>query len=174
MRKTTKHILMLGSLLFLITISCMGQNQFSDYVSFLQDTTKTESNKIYTITDSTKLDAFIKDWLGVKYKLGGKTKRGIDCSQFSKRLYRDVYGKELGNNCLQQWNQTKRILKGDLKVGDIIFFRSRQSPSGWHCGVYVGNDNFVHAANKDEGVKISSLSEPKYKKGYKGSGRLIN
>jgi cell wall-associated NlpC family hydrolase len=57
-------------------------------------------------------------------------------------------------------------------VGDIVFFRSKQSPSGWHCGVYLGMDMFVHSANKDEGVKVSSLLEPRYLSGYKGAGRL--
>jgi len=45
---------------------------------------------------------------------------------------------------------------------------------GWHCGTYIGETMFVHAANKYEGVKISSLLEPRYKNAYKGAGRLKN
>ncbi len=120
----------------------------------------------------TPLSSFVMEWYGVKYRLGGSTKRGIDCSQFTKKLYSTVYGKKLGDNCQKQWNQTKRIKKDSLTVGDIVFFRSRQSPSGWHCGLYLGNDTFVHAANKKEGVKISSLFEPRYLRAYKGAGRL--
>jgi len=103
--------------------------------------------------------------------LGGKTERGIDCSQFTKRLYKDVYGKQLENVAYKQWNETKRIKKDSLTIGDLVFFRSRQSPSGWHCGTYLGETMFVHAANRYEGVKISSLLEPKYKAAYKGAGR---
>ena len=121
---------------------------------------------------TTTLDSFINNWLGVKYRLGGSTKRGIDCSQFTKRLYKDVYGTNLGNNCAIQWKQTIRIDKPNLKVGDIVFFRSRISPSGWHCGLYIGENNFVHASNRHEGVKISSLDEPRYLKAYKGAGRI--
>ncbi len=120
----------------------------------------------------TPLSTFVMGWYGVKYRLGGSTRRGIDCSQFTKKLYWEVYGKKLGNNCAEQWRQTKRIVKDSLITGDIVFFRSRQSPSGWHCGLYLGNGTFAHAANKKEGVKISSLSEPRYLKSYKGSGRL--
>jgi lipoprotein Spr len=123
------------------------------------------------IKDST-LTSFVNEWLGVKYKLGGSTKRGIDCSQFSKKLYKDVYGKTIGNNCQTQWRQSNRIKKEELVIGDVVFFRSRQSPSGWHCGVFIGDDKFVHAANRYEGVKISSLSELRYHKNYKGSGRF--
>lgn len=119
------------------------------------------------------LDSFINEWIGKPYKFGGKTKSGIDCSQFTKRLYNDVYALDLKGTCSRQWNQTKRILKSALEVGDILFFRSRLSPSGWHCGIYIGENKFVHASNKLEGVKISSLSEAVYRKNYKGAGRLM-
>lgn len=119
------------------------------------------------------LDSFINEWIGKPYKFGGKTKSGIDCSQFTKRLYNDVYGLDLKGTCSRQWNQTKRILKSALEVGDILFFRSRLSPSGWHCGIYIGENKFVHASNKLEGVKISSLIEDVYRKNYKGAGRLL-
>ena len=157
MKKITFIItfLMIGSIGY-------GQNQFIDYVEY----SKLNPTKL------TPLTSFVMEWYGVKYRLGGSTKRGIDCSQFTKKLYWEVYGLKLGKNCAEQWNQTKRVKKDSLQVGDIVFFRSRQSPSGWHCGLYLGNDTFAHAANKKEGVKISSLFEPRYLHSYKGAGRL--
>jgi lipoprotein Spr len=123
-------------------------------------------------TQDTTLNKFILKWLGKPYKLGGKTEKGIDCSQFNKRLYQDVYSTQLENVCYKQWNQTGRIRRDSLQVGDLLFFRSKQSPSGWHCGIYIGNTYFVHAANRYEGVKISSINEPRYLKTFKGGGRL--
>ena len=146
MKQTFKDITILVIVMLLITISCVGQTK--------------------------ELSTFVNEWMGVRYRLGGSTKKGIDCSQFTKKLYGEVYGIKLGNNCQQQWNQTIRIQRDSLVVGDILFFRSRLSPSGWHCGLYLGDGNFVHAANKVEGVKISNLSEPRYKKGFKGAGRI--
>jgi murein DD-endopeptidase / murein LD-carboxypeptidase len=154
--------LILSIVMTSITILSFAQNQFSDYVGHLENNTP----------NLKPLASFVMEWYGVKYKLGGSTKKGIDCSQFTKKLYWEVYGLKLGKNCAEQWNQTKRIKKDSLKVGDIVFFRSRQSPSGWHCGLYLGNDSFAHAANKKEGVKISSLFEPRYLRSYKGAGRL--
>lgn len=143
-------------------LSTSAQNQVIDYVEY---------NKLNPLK-LTPLSTFVMEWYGVRYRLGGSTKKGIDCSQYTKKLYWEVYGRKLGDNCQKQWNQTKRIKKDSLVVGDIIFFRSRQSPSGWHCGLYLGNGTFSHAANKKEGVKISSLSEPRYLRAYKGAGRL--
>lgn len=125
-------------------------------------------------TEDTVLNSFILKWLGKPYKLGGKTEKGIDCSQFNKRLYLDVFKLELQNVCYKQWNQTQRVKRDSLKTGDLLFFRSKQSPSGWHCGCYIGNSYFVHAANRFEGVKISSIMEPKYLRVYRGAGRLMN
>lgn len=127
----------------------------------------------YAQTQNEKLNTFIKEWLGVKYRYGGKTKNGIDCSQFNKRLYLDVYDVKIDNTCSKQWNETKRILKENLIEGDLLFFRSSISPSGWHCGVYIGNNKFVHSANKKQGVIISDLSELRYKRAFKGGGRII-
>jgi lipoprotein Spr len=157
MKKITITIIMT-----LTVMSSMGQNQIRDFI----DHNKVNPMKL------TPLSTFVMSWYGVKYKLGGNTKRGIDCSQYTKRLYWDVYGRKLGNNCAEQWKETKRILKDSLITGDIVFFRSTQSPSGWHCGLYLGNGTFAHAANRKEGVKISSLSEPRYLRAYKGAGRL--
>jgi lipoprotein Spr len=122
-------------------------------------------------TDST-MNRFIGHWVGKPYRLGGQTERGIDCSQFNKRLYKEVFEIKLGNNCQAQWIQTDRVSRDSLELGDLVFFRSTISPSGWHCGTYIGNNQIVHAANRAEGVKISTLDEPKYKKGYKGAGRI--
>ena len=126
------------------------------------------------LTADTVLNSFMLHWIGKPYKLGGKTEKGIDCSQFNKRLYADVYKLNLENVCYRQWDQTQRVKQDSLKVGDLLFFRSKQSPSGWHCATYIGETMFVHAANKYEGVKVSSLLEPRYKNAYKGAGRLIN
>ena len=123
-------------------------------------------------TQDSTLNNFILKWLGKPYKLGGKTEKGIDCSQFNKRLYQDVYNLTLENVCYKQWNQTGRIKRDSLSTGDLLFFRSKSSPSGWHCGVYIGNTYFVHAANKFEGVRISSINEPRYSRTFRGGGRV--
>jgi len=154
-----KLIVMIGSLLLSATSTAqIPLEKFDDGV-FVEDSI---------------LNSFILKWLGKPYKLGGKTEKGIDCSQFTKRLYKDVYNLDLQNVAYKQWNQTVRVKRDSLQIGDLVFFRSRQSPSGWHCGAYIGNTYFVHAANKFEGVKVSSLKEPRYLKSYRGGGRLKN
>lgn len=152
-------------LILVISIPLIGFSQTNKQLFVL--------DSIPVLTPDTTLNNFVYHWLGKPYKLGGKTERGIDCSQFNKRLYKDVYKIELQNVCYKQWDETRRIPKDSLQIGDLLFFRSRVSPSGWHCATYIGETMFVHAANRYEGVKISSLNEPRYKKAYKGAGRKL-
>ena len=121
-----------------------------------------------------KLSLFINEWLGVPYKFGGSTKKGIDCSKFTQKLFKDVYGVDIPGVSWKQWNFTERISFSDLMLGDLVFFNSRKSPSGWHVGFYSGENKFVHASNRKDDVKISSLQEEIYRKNFKGGGRLPN
>ena len=134
-----------------------------------------QTNSVFELkpkySNDTTLNSFIVHWLRKPYRLGGNTEKGIDCSQFNKRLALNVYKIEIENTCILQWETTPRVSKDSLQVGDLIFFKSKQSPSKWHCGTYIGETMFVHASNKYEGVKISSLNEPNYKKAYRGAGR---
>jgi len=129
--------------------------------------------ELLTPETNNTLDQFVKTWIGRPYRLGGNSEAGIDCSNFVVRLYREVYNSlSLSGTCRYLWKQTQRITTDVLREGDLIFFNSPQSPSGWHVGVYLGNNQFVHAANRKEGVKISSLNEDYYKRHYKGAGRI--
>ena len=123
-----------------------------------------------TQLDST-LNKFVTNWLGKPYKLGGNTENGIDCSQFTKRLYSEVFNTILPNVAYLQWNFTIRIAKDAIQTGDILFFRSKASPSGWHCGIYLGGNQFIHASGKKYGVIISEFIGTPYQNTFKGAGR---
>jgi hypothetical protein len=177
MKQTIRDFLILVIILCCIGMSCMGQTLITTIPAPIKDNILPllQVKTIETVTQQTTnplLSEFIDEWMGTRYVLGGSTKRGIDCSNFNKKLYHYVYQIELKDVCIKQWNQTDRVDREKLKQGDLLFFRSTLSPSGWHCGVYIGDDNFVHSSNKKEGVKISSLNEPRYKRAFKSGGRI--
>ena len=114
---------------------------------------------------------FIVDWWGTKYRYGGSSKKGIDCSAFTSKLAKEVYGVSLPRTASQQYKQAKRIPKEELKDGDLVFFRTG-TRSGWHVGVYITEGWFVHSSSNG-GVKFSNLKEKTYSKRYYGSGRIL-
>jgi cell wall-associated NlpC family hydrolase len=109
----------------------------------------------------------IDEWLGTRYRLGGTTKDGIDCSALVQILYVTQYGINLPRTAREQYDATHRISRTDLKEGDLVFFNTQGGVS--HVGIYLQNNKFVHASSG--GVTISDLFEPYYEKRFIGVGR---
>jgi len=111
---------------------------------------------------------FIDNWFGTRYKLGGTTKRGIDCSALTGALLLAVYGFNLPRTARQQYDATDHIDKDQLQEGDLVFFNTHGGVS--HVGVYLENDYFLHAST--HGVTISSLDDHYYAKRFICGGRV--
>ncbi len=109
-------------------------------------------------------------WKGVRYRLGGDTRRGIDCSAFVQRTFREQFGIDLPRSTYEQKTTGHYIARNKLRVGDLVLFRS--GSTGRHIGIYLGNDKFVHASTSS-GVMISSLNENYWKKRYREGRRII-
>lgn len=118
---------------------------------------------------STKMFEFIDEWYGTRYRLGGTTKKGIDCSAFSQFLFAAVYGLNLPRTAREQYKLTDRISRTDLTEGDLLFFNTRGGVS--HVGVYLQNNKFVHAASS-EGVMISDVFDDYWVRRFIGVGRI--
>lgn len=109
------------------------------------------------IESDNKVDSIIKPWLGKPYRYGGTTKRGIDCSAFTQKIWKEL-GVLIPRTARSQYQAADKIDTCDMQVGDLLFFMSRQSPSGWHVAFYLGNNKFVHAANRRMGVIVQDLT----------------
>lgn len=114
---------------------------------------------------------FIEDWFGTRYKYGGETKRGIDCSALTGGLLMAVYGFAVPRTARQQYEVSEKIKKEELKEGDLVFFNTTGGVS--HVGLYLGNDYFVHASSS-QGVTITSLNDPYFSRRYIGAGRVLD
>lgn len=124
--------------------------------------------EVETVTNSA-LYSFIDDWYGTHYRMGGTTKKGIDCSAFSGTLLSTIYSVDMPRTAREQYKVCEKINKEDLVAGDLVFFNTRGGVS--HVGVYLANNCFVHSSSSD-GVKISSLNEAFYARKFIGGGRV--
>ena len=113
---------------------------------------------------------FYNEWKNVKYKMGGVSKTGIDCSAFTQKIYRDKFGIELSRTTRTQVNEGIEVARSELQPGDLVFFKT--SKTDRHVGVYVGNNKFLHSSIR--GVQYTSLDKPFYKKNYWTSRRIID
>jgi LysM repeat protein len=105
----------------------------------------------------------VKTFLGVPYKLGGSTLRGIDCSAFVKKIY-EIFSIQLPRTTREQFSIGKMVEKEQLKEGDLVFFRRRGNSA--HVGIYIGDNQFVHASSYNREVKVDYLDAPYYNKRF--------
>jgi cell wall-associated NlpC family hydrolase len=116
---------------------------------------------------------FIDEWYGVRYRMGGTSKKGIDCSAFVQQLYKAAFGTDLLRTAGLQFQSAIYVKdKTDLKEGDLVFFRIGTSRIS-HVGVYLRNNYFVHSASS-KGVSIANLTTAYWAKYFAGGGRILN
>jgi cell wall-associated NlpC family hydrolase len=113
---------------------------------------------------------YIDEWYGVPYRYGGSTKEGIDCSAFTAGLMAGVFGLTIPRTAREQYQNSLRIEKEDLREGDLVFFNTTGGIS--HVGIYLVNNRFAHASTSS-GIMISDLNEDYFFRRYQGAGRFI-
>ena len=106
------------------------------------------------------------NWAGTRYRLGGSTKAGIDCSAFVQKVM-SSFDLSMPRSTSEQKSVGRQISKSDLRPGDLVFFRKNQ-----HVGVYIGGGKFVHSGTST-GVVTSSLSEDYWSRTYTQSRRVL-
>jgi peptidoglycan endopeptidase LytE len=100
----------------------------------------------------------VKTFLGVPYRLGGSTLKGIDCSAFVKKIY-EIFNIHLPRTAREQLRMGKRVGKEELEEGDLVFFKTRRANNA-HVGIYIGENKFVHASSRNKEVKVDHLDAP--------------
>lgn len=129
-----------------------------------------QSNKLTIPTRKQAFNDFYNEWKNVRYKLGGESKKGIDCSAFTQRVFKDKFGIELPRTTLTQVNVGVEVKKSDLKMGDLVFFKTSKRYK--HVGIYMGNGSFLHSSIK--GIQFTELNKPFYKDTYWTARRIMN
>jgi len=110
-------------------------------------------------------------WRGVRYKYGGYSRHGVDCSGFTKITFKKQFDIYLERTTEGQAKQGVPISKRHLIAGDLVFFNT-----GWsshHVGIYLKHDKFLNASSS-KGVTISNLKNVYWRKHYWKSRRIIN
>lgn len=124
---------------------------------------------VETLTN-TSLYNLIDDWWNTPYRLGGTTKRGVDCSAFVQTLMLGVFAIQLPRTAREQRSASTKIETDELREGDLVFFNTRGGVS--HVGVYLHNNKFVHASTSG-GVMISDLNDVYWRRKFLGAGRIL-
>ncbi|MWP83065.1 endopeptidase [Glaesserella parasuis] len=126
------------------------------------------SDSIFVISS---LSEHQREWEGTRYRLGGITKSGIDCSGFVQLTFRELFGIDLPRITVDQAKAGIQISKSELRTGDLVFFKTGRGPNGRHVGIYVKNGQFLHASTKG-GVIYSDINSPYWSRSFWQARRL--
>jgi len=94
-------------------------------------------------------------FLGTPYRLGGQSVRGLDCSAFVRKIY-DFFEVHLPRTAREQAYVGMSVPREQLQEGDLVFFNTRRAFG--HVGIYIGNNEFVHASYKQKQVRVDRLT----------------
>ena len=107
---------------------------------------------------------------GTRYRRGGTSRGGFDCSGFTRYVFAR-YGVSLPHSSRAQACVGKRVSRNALRPGDLVFFHTYRSGIS-HVGIYTGDGKFVHAARYGRGVRVDSLNSGYYRTRYRGARRV--
>jgi peptidoglycan hydrolase-like protein with peptidoglycan-binding domain len=114
---------------------------------------------------------FAQKFYGVPYLWAGSSPNGFDCSGFVYYIF-NHFGILIPRMADEQFQVGLAVNPSELQVGDLVFF-STYEPGPSHTGIYIGNDQFIHASSAAGKVTITALSKPYYQARYLGARRII-
>jgi cell wall-associated NlpC family hydrolase len=129
------------------------------------------NNADESITPREKMLLEVIKYLDTPYKYGGNSGKGIDCSAFTMQIYKNSLDIQLPRSTKEQYRLGDSVSKDELKFGDLVFFNTRRRSNPGHVGIYIGENQFVHASRK-LGVTVSSLDEIYYKRRFTAAKRV--
>ena len=130
------------------------------------------NNKLQTIQ---KIENKAKSFLGVPYVWGATGPSKFDCSGFTQWVYRDS-GINIPRVSKDQARVGQFIKYNNLQRGDMVFFDTKKKRTGRvsHVGIYLGNNNFIHASSAGKSVVIYNFDEKTfYKKRFLWGRRVL-
>lgn len=123
-----------------------GQTPLSQVVAEVSDSNKGESIK-----------AMAYKYLGNPYSLGGEDlERGVDCSSFTQQIYAK-HGISIPRKASEQAASVDGIPLDRASVGDLVFFSRGSNGPIVHVGIYIGNNQMIHAGSDETGIVIDNI-----------------
>ena len=112
------------------------------------------------------------DLLGIRYRRGGSSpEAGFDCSGFVSHVFREGLGLMLPRSSKEMSKSGEAISRDELRPGDLVFFNTMRHAFS-HVGIYLGDNQFVHAPRTGGRVRIEDLRENYWIKRFNGARRI--
>ncbi|MCS4262301.1 cell wall-associated NlpC family hydrolase [Pseudomonas sp. BIGb0176] len=113
--------------------------------------------------------------IGTRYRFGGTSEAGFDCSGFIGYLFREEAGMNLPRSTREMINvKAPLVARNNLKPGDLLFFSTNGRGRVSHAGIYLGDDQFIHSSSRRSGgVRVDSLGDSYWSKTFIEAKRAL-
>lgn len=140
----------------------------ADYVKAVDAAEAAKADKGQEIAD------YALSFVGYPYVYGGSSPKGFDCSGFTRYVY-GQFGYTLNRTASNQLDNGVAVSMSELEPGDLVMFKKSGTGSkrASHVGIYIGNNQFVHASTSKVGVIVSNMSDAYYTSGFVGGRRIV-
>jgi cell wall-associated NlpC family hydrolase len=110
--------------------------------------------------------------IGIRYRRGGgDAERGFDCSGFVRYVYQEALGLVLPRTSREISRTGEPVEKSELQPGDLVFFKTMRHAFS-HVGIYLGDNQFVHAPRPGGAVRVEDIRDRYWMKRYNGARRI--
>lgn len=138
------------------------------------------STEYVTIVDPSQISKgqeiadYALQFVGYPYVYGGSSPKGFDCSGFTSYVYKQ-FGITINRTASTQLDNGTPVSMSELQPGDLVMFKKSGTGSkrASHVGIYIGNNQFVHASTSTVGVIVSDMDYAYYTTGFVGGCRLV-
>lgn len=112
------------------------------------------------------------DLVGIRYRRGGTSpETGFDCSGFVGHVFREGVGLILPRTSREISKSGEIVNKKDLRPGDLVFFKTMRRAFS-HVGIYLGDNQFVHAPASGGEVRVEDMGSRYWGKRFNGARRV--
>lgn len=117
-----------------------------------------------------RLRQVAESYLGVRYRYGGQSRSGMDCSGFVRQAYAEALGIALPHQSASIAGLGESVSRSDLEIGDVVLFKNLLFID--HSGIYMGQNWFIHSQS-GQGVVYTRLDAPYFGSHYAGARRFL-
>ena len=110
--------------------------------------------------------------VGTPYRYGGNDRSGFDCSGMVQYVYQQATRTPLPRTAKDIAASSHVIDKKQLKSGDLVFFNTGGGTFS-HVGIYLGNQEFLHAPSSNGHIRIARLDQPYFAQRYTGARTFL-
>lgn len=114
----------------------------------------------------------LKQYLGIRYRFGGQSPEGFDCSGFVRFMFNKELDIKLPRSSNEMASVGARIDRSELRPGDLVFFKNSRNRIN-HVGIFIGNDTFIHSS-LSKGITCDTLNASYYDKRYATAVRILD